>query len=256
MKETRQINGYKIESIFDGAYTFVKIPVKDLERSVYVLPTNRNLSVGNMKSIGESIKKTGIPPIKPILFFNEQLNKFGIIDGNHRVNILKEIGEESIVFEFLPQIKNENEATNYMIEINNKSKKWPLIDYVSCVAKSGNQIYKIFLKEFEERGLPITTVAQAYSQENRAVATAMLKGGNFKIKDKKYGDVLLDNISECMKHSQSTRQMGEALVKFMMSEKKYNQAKMVRKLKSLRNNFQYSTKEGELLKQLSIIYKG
>ena len=50
--------------------------------------------------------------------------------------------------------------------------------------------------------------------------------------------------------------MGEALVKFMMSEKKYNQAKMVRKLKSLRNNFQYSTKEGELLKQLSIIYKG
>lgn len=250
----KTIIGYKIETIFGGTHSFLQIPIKEMGKSLYVLPTNRELNKGNIKSISASVEKTGIPPLKPIVFFNEELQKFGIIDGNHRVNILKQSCAESIVFEFLPQIKNEKEATIYMIEINNKSKKWPLIEYIKCVAKSGNKTYSIFFDEFNKRGLQITTLAQAYSQQNRQISTKLLKSGEFIIKDKEYGDLLLDNISECMKHSQNTRQMGEALVKFMLSEKKYNQTKMIKKLKSLRNNFQYSTKEGELLKQLSIIY--
>jgi len=162
-------------------------------------------------------------------------------------------GESSVTCIFMPNIKTEEEAEKSMILLNNTGKPWVLKDYARCGAKSGKIDYQILLQEME-RKIQLTTILQAYSQESRSVATSMLKSGNFKIKDKVYGDVILDNISECMEYSQNTRQMGEALIKLMLSTKKYKQNRMIKNLKSVQNNIQFSTKEGELSKQLEIIY--
>jgi hypothetical protein len=237
-----------------GNDQFVVITKKDLKNNVCFLETNRQKSEDNIRKIHASVAEIGNER-NPKLFWDEKRGKFCIYDGQHLMEVLFEkMGEKMVTCKFNPKIKTAEEATRAMILLNNTGKKWECIDYVNTHAKSGKEDYKILLLELK-RKLQLTTIIQAYSQESRSVATKLLKSGEFKIKDKEYGDLLLDNISECMKYSQNTRQMGEALVKFMLSEKKYNQTKMLKKLKSLRNNFQYSTKEGELLQQIKAIYK-
>jgi len=235
-----------------GTDFLVAISTKDLDKSLYVLPTNREIKEENVKSLLSRIRQVGTQRF-PVVFFNERLNRFCLFDGNHLFKAKVINGESSVTCIFMPNIKTEEEAEKSMILLNNTGKPWVLKDYARCGAKSGKIDYQILLQEME-RKIQLTTILQAYSQESRSVATSMLKSGNFKIKDKVYGDVILDNISELMEYSQNTRQMGEALIKLMLSTKKYKQHRMIKNLKSVQNNIQFSTKEGELSKQLEIIY--
>jgi hypothetical protein len=139
-----------------------------------------------------------------------------------------------------------------MKEVNNSNKSWVLANYINMYAKQGLKDYAI-LQEAEKKCSQITTIIQAYTLESRSVATKMVKNGTFRIKDKDKGDTILQQISECKSISHDTRQMGEALIKLMLNVK-YNHKKMIRNLKSVRKNVQFSTKEGELYSQLLAIY--
>jgi hypothetical protein len=235
-----------------GNDQFVVITKKDLKDKVYSLETNRQKSEDNIRKLHASVVEIGNER-NPKLFWDEKKGKFCIYDGQHLLEVLFEkMGEEMVTCKFNPKIKTTADATRAMILLNNTGKKWECMDYVRSHAKSGKIDYQILLPELK-RDLQLTTIIQAYSQESRSVATKMLKSGTFAIKDKEKGDILLDNIAECMKNSHSTRQMGEALIKLMLNVK-YNHKKMIRNLKSVRKNVQFSTKEGELYNQLLAIY--
>ena len=82
----------------------------------------------------------------------------------------------------------------------------------------------------------------------------MLKAGTFTIVNKVRGEQLIEYVSDCLNILPNTRQMNEALIKLMLKTESYNHSHFIKKLKAVVKTYVFSTKEGELYKQLVKIY--
>lgn len=103
------------------------------------LTGNRDVDRRNVERLKESILKHGVLP-EPILV-NE---KFEVIDGQHRLQALRELGLP------VPYVIQPGAGSNTAIALNIGQKNWTTVDYVRKYAAEGNPDY-VFLAKLIER---------------------------------------------------------------------------------------------------------
>jgi hypothetical protein len=157
---------------------------------------------------------------------------------------------------YVVSVDGEEEKTQLMIDLNNITKSWKLNDYVNSWAESGIKSYQK-LRTAATISYPyvqISVLIQAFTQQSRAKATKLVKEGTFDIVNKVRGEELIECVCDCFDIVPNTRQMNEALIKLMLNTESYNHNHFVKKLKAVVKTYVFSTKEGELYKQLVKIY--
>ena len=250
---------HEIQTI--GDINAVEILKNDVPKSVMVLPANRLKTKSNVKTIESSVKEIGHKHRFPLVYLDKKENKFVLYDGNHILEVLmNDENKKSITFIVNTEISTKEQARKAMVLLNNTGKKWVVLDYARSFSDT-NENYQTILKEIDKKkkelkhNLQLTTIIMAYSQSTERLSTTKdFKNGKFVIKDKDFGDKLLNNIDECKDYIEDTRQVSEVLLKIMLTHKKYNQSKMIKNLKQYKDNIRLSTKEKELYEQLLNIY--
>ncbi len=220
-----------------------------------VLPKNRPINKQHSLSMKLSVMRNGVLR-NVIVVWDSKKNKYYIVDGQHLSDCLKDLGYDipcTVV-----DSKSEAETTQLMIDLNNTSKSWKLADYIHGWAESGNKDYRLLKNAMNltYSDMQVSIIIQAYTMQNRAKATKMVKEGRFEIVNKVKGDELIDCVSECAEIVPNTRQMNEALIKLMLRTEGYNHKHMIKRLKAVVKHFVFSTSEGKLYEQLETIYNG
>lgn len=219
------------------------------------LAKNRPVKKSHAMQMKLSVMRNGVLRYV-IVVWDSKKNKYYIVDGQHLVYALKELNlpiDCKVV-----ECENEEQITQLMIDLNNTSKSWKLNDYIHGWAESGNKHYRLLKNAMNltYSDMQVSVVIQAYTMQNRAKATKMVKEGRFEIVNKVKGDELIDCVSECAEIVPNTRQMNEALIKLMLRTEGYNHKHMIKRLKAVVKHFVFSTSEGKLYEQLETIYNG
>jgi hypothetical protein len=215
--------------------------------------TNRSVIPSHVQRMKLSVMKHGVLRAV-IVVFDATDNTYQIIDGQHLIKALIELNMD--IDCYVVSVDGEEEKTQLMIDLNNITKSWKLNDYVNSWAESGIKPYQK-LRTAATISYPyvqISVLIQAFTQQSRAKATKLVKEGTFDIVNKVRGEEQIECVCDCFDIVPNTRQMNEALIKLMLKTESYNHSHFVKKLKAVVKTYVFSTKEGELYKQLVKIY--
>lgn len=139
---------------------------------------NRPKNELHLKRLKKSMEEELL--VSPIIV-NE---KYEVIDGQHRLQISEELR--------LPvrYIVCEGYGLNEVQRLNQNSKDWKMIDFISGYAELGNKEYQYLLKFHEDTGLTITTCVTLLS--NSGSATNDIRNGVWVAKHKKRANTIYE----------------------------------------------------------------
>lgn len=173
---------------------------------------NRDIKTSNLKSVKKSIQKRGL--IMPVLVTNE----FYVIDGQHRLLALQELGlpiHYVIAHDYIP---------NDVEEVNNVGIDWDIYSRVKNLAEHGNadcikllELYNIWGSSFAHG-----TINDAFNKSD-VHSTRLIKNKTYLI-DEEMGNEVLCNaleISEICRKAKHTKFV-RALKSIMLSNKNFD----------------------------------
>jgi hypothetical protein len=223
---------------------------------LHTIPMNRPVTNVGVNSLKESVIRNGILR-RVILTWDSKKSRYYIVDGQHLVEALKQL--ESEIPSLVVSVENEAQLVQLMIDLNNISKTWKLLDYINGWKESGNKDYRLLMnaKDVLYPDVQISVIIQAYAQNSRGKATKMVKEGTFKIENREKSEQIIDSVSSCLGYLPNTRPINESLVKLMLTTEDYNHKKMITNLKdAVKRNVNFVLKgEAETYKLLEKIYK-
>lgn len=125
---------------------------------------NREINWNKVASLKSKLIENG-RQIVPIICNREM----EVIDGQHRLEALKELGWEVMYY------VDEAVTVNDLISINNTQKNWGLMDYIHFYASTGNKTYRRIeelQKEYDEFPLKVvlSAIAEKYVRERQLKA--------------------------------------------------------------------------------------
>jgi hypothetical protein len=240
-----------------SGYTTKEITLTPSEYGLlHIIPMNRPVSGGGVNTMRESVIRNGVLR-RVILTWDAKKSRYYIVDGQHLVEALK--GLEYDIPCLVVSVQNEAQLVQLMIDLNNISKTWKLVDYINGWKESGSKDYRLLMnaKDIMYPDVQLSVIIQAYAQTSRGKATKMVKEGTFKITNQIKSEQIIDSVSNCLGFLPNTRPINECLVKLMLTTEDYNQKRMITNLKdAVKRNVNFVLKgEGETYKLLERIYK-
>lgn len=144
---------------------------------------NREINYNKVASLKSKLIENG-RQIVPIIC-NKEME---VIDGQHRLAALKELGWEVMYY------VDEAVTVNDLISINNTQKNWGLMDFIHFYASTGNETYKKIeklMQEYDE--FPLKVVLSAIAKKH--VHERQLKAGTLD-----FGDEEIEKGKECLEY--------------------------------------------------------
>jgi hypothetical protein len=187
------------------------------------LETNRE--VIRNKKLEDSILKNGI--LKPIAV-NSTMQ---IIDGQHRYSIAKKYELE------IPYYVTINKAMNDIIQINNTTSKWNVMDYINKFVLDEHEEYKKLkqiIEEYDKIPLEELVSVGMGSKSKRHKLITKVKNGEFEFYNYHEFLIILKNYSELLRMTQIKNISAVFQAYFNLSSiKKYDQKWFVKKVNGL-----------------------
>jgi len=144
------------------------------------LEGNRDVNPKRVKLIKKSIEQIGY--IRNPIIVNE---KFEVIDGQGRLEALKELGKP------IEYIVQPGLGIDECLLMNINQEKWQIIDYVKSYAERGNENYKKLLEIMELYPLyKLSALGTAIKGLDR-IQTAILKRGDLEISNFEYENAIM-----------------------------------------------------------------
>ena len=139
----------------------------------------RKLDQNHSKRIAQSMAKVGFIPSKPIQCYKRG-DKLVIVDGHHRYEAAKAIGQSVYYVIESPESQHMIAAENFLV------KKWNGADFIRTYAKRGLPDYIELLDYSEKSGLTLKYASSMLISNQAASGNAgdALSKGEFKIKDR------------------------------------------------------------------------
>lgn len=172
-------------------YQIEAYKTRDYSQFVFI-DTNRPLKEGHVRSMKESLERSGWNPTAPLRAFEKE-GKLFVIDGQHRLTAAKDLGID--VYYLL--YGNEVDALREMISLNAYQSRWSINDFASHYAKSGNGNYKRILELVARFEINISIAAELVTG-NAEGRRQLFRGGNFVFSEAEYARVepILTHINE------------------------------------------------------------
>ena len=144
------------------------------------LEGNRDVDPKKVKKIKKSIEDVGY--ISNPIIVNEN---FEVIDGQHRLQALKELGKP---IEYIIQKRLNIKEVLYM---NVNQEKWGMMDYIKSHAELGNESYKRLLDLIEQFPIyNLNTIGKALKGISR-LANKQVQNGTLEVSQFEYENALI-----------------------------------------------------------------
>jgi hypothetical protein len=144
----------------------------------------------HVQILANSIRKHGFFPSKPVQCYQAPNGKLIVVDGHHRLEAAKLLGES-----FYYVVETE-QSQNAMPDVN-RSRSWKSEDYVRQYSLRGYPDF-ILLSDYVKRGLPLQSAVNLLGGHTAGSnnLTASLKDGTFKVKTTAHADMILSLIED------------------------------------------------------------
>lgn len=210
---------------------------------------NRDTVDGHVRSLMKAIEEQGnISEISPVIV-NENMD---VIDGQHRVLALKELGLP--VFYLVMSGTNINTVR----QMNTLQRGWKPKDFANSYAASGNKNYQRFLKLQEDYGYPYSILLEFVSLNTKGM-NKNFRNGDLSFTEERDTEVrthldLLSQVNEIEPRFKGNRSFAFAF-KQISKNPDYDHAKFLRKLKLYGQGIlrQWANHE-EYLRAFEVIY--
>lgn len=188
---------------------------------------NRNESSSHIKRLVKSFNSDPASARYNPILVND---KYEIIDGQHRIKALEELG--------LPVyfVQEDGLSLGQVRNLNTNTKNWNPTDFARSFAEIGNNNYQIYL-EFKKAYKINHDVLQQYLSPSRGMTTEAFKNGMLKVEDKELSQKLCEQINELSEYYERAKNRAIALgfLKVGVHED-YNHERMVEKFRQTVTN--------------------
>ena len=131
----------------------------------------RQISDNHVKRIAKSIQERGFFNTHPVIVSKAGNRKYEILDGHHRFEAAKLLGEE-----FYYIVQEGDQKLEDIIHLNKCTKHWNTTDYVSSYSRQGLEDYQI-IENYIERGLSCENAVRLLGPRSKAI-----HNGTWKVK--------------------------------------------------------------------------
>jgi hypothetical protein len=144
----------------------------------------------HVQLLANSIRKHGFLPSKPVQCYQAANGKLIVVDGHHRLEAAKALGEP-----FYYVVETEK-SQNAMPDVN-RSRAWKSEDYVRQYCLRGHPDF-VLLSDYVKRGLPLQSAVNMLGGHTAGSnnLTSSIKDGSFKVKTTAHADMILSLIED------------------------------------------------------------
>lgn len=209
------------------------------------LEGNRPIDRNHVRKLIKSIQDQGNLTQEFPIVVNEHME---ILDGQHRVEALKELGMP-IAYEVRNNLSMETVRV-----INATHKNWTWLDYARSYASQGLHDYRRLLNLYEQFGFGLSILTYYTDSHGYGGKRGSYYAGGMEMQDYAKGYDLLSKLSEAVEASGvNTRDFAIAL-KDIMESPEYDHERMIRKLRQHGHELASLRRKVDFMRQLEEIY--
>ena len=157
----------KANGKFVHVKSLVDVYVTKNYRLFEMLDGNRELNKSKIRRIKDDIGKgSNLLPYCPIIVV-EKGNKLQVIDGQHRLEVAKELGD------YVYYVIHKGLSLYNIAKMNSNTEKWKAKDFINCYRTGGNKNYDQLQQVMDVYGFPLSVALEMLS-----TGKFMKSGGN------------------------------------------------------------------------------
>ena len=222
---------------------------------------NRVIRPSHVTTMARSIEKMGV--IRPVVVANIDFitgsRTTYIIDGQHLYHALIRAGIDIPYTEIV--IKDNVDLAEHLALLNNSSKSWSMLDYITVWANVNkdyiklNKFYNTYDVELCQLADMLMNNSCTFYSGGAGSISRVIKRGDFKIDDEKRAVFLLNCVTDALKIVKRMDRMSNKLfiatyVNFMNTTENYNHKQFMANLKLNKDKFVAITQDPEEYKKL------
>ncbi|MDB4984474.1 MAG: hypothetical protein JWM20_653 [Patescibacteria group bacterium] len=219
---------------------------------------NRKTSRKHINTLKKLIQKYGVISYAVVVetdCITGKMEKY-IADGQHRYTAEKELG---IPFYYtVTRVKTKEELVELIAALNTSQRKWNIGQYLYAWTSLEIPAYERLTERYKMTRLQMSVLIEAYMGIDRRRAAQNFVSGKFDIYDTEKAEAHIRYLAEFRdeKLALSSRSFNTALLGFFKKEgDDYDHELMKARMREVRNTYQFSFDELELVDQLSEIYR-
>lgn len=213
-----------------------------------MIPGNRLLNPTNYKNIKESVQKKNLLHASPILVSEEML----VIDGQHRVQVAKDLGVE--IFYITLLVEDKEDLLVLARLLNSNQKIWTSEDYLLSNIRSGNEEY-IALDNFRKAYGITISLAIAFLSTDKGYPQWGAKRDSKLMKAFREGAFKIKNLSNSTEHIEMIKDFAPYVDAGVWRDKRFISA--VKAIEKLANHtrliHKLSLSRGKIRRQVSFV---
>lgn len=206
---------------------------------------NRKLNKAHIRSMTDTLsEKPHLIPLNPILVNN----KFEIIDGQHRFEAIKQLGQD-VYF-----VQGGDLDLADVQALNAASKNWTPTDFAKSYRDLGDENYEIYL-EFKSAYKLNHDILLAFLSLDKPMTSTLFKRGLFKVTDFERSEDLCNKHAEVGAFYKGYKRRSFALAfQKMWENPQYDHDRMISKMQRLGETLQDYALPNDYLRALEVIY--
>ena len=222
---------------------------------------NRPIVPQQVTKLSTSLDKMGIvrPVVVSTITFIDGNKTTYIIDGQHLYHALMRLGWDVPYTEI--DIKDNVDLAEHLALLNNSSKSWSMLDYITVWANVNkdyiklNKFYNTYDVELCQLADMLMNNSCTFYSGGAGSISRVIKRGDFKIDDEKRAVFLLNCVTDALKIVKRMDRMSNKLfiatyVNFMNTTENYNHKQFMANLKLNKDKFVTITQDPEEYKKL------
>lgn len=211
-----------------------------------VMPGNREVERTHVRELVRLLQQNGNLTNQFPIVVNEDME---VIDGQHRLEALKELGWE------VAYIQEKGATLNMVRAINLGNRNWNWRDIAQSYADLGNEEYKWFLRYVDTHGISYTLACVFLGLPMDKRTNSDFYQGYMFIEHKTKGVEMVEYYLEVMKYIDDVapREFGRALATLRASPA-YDDKRMIEKLKELGHTLPHRANKNDYMRRLEEIY--
>lgn len=225
----------------------------------HFLPFNRTISRTHVRDLVESIKENGVLS-HPLMIHTDCIDgqmKYWIVDGQHRFKAFEVLGlpvHFTLYRKRASEQSTKRDIVKLVARVNNTSRKWNIHQYLRAWSSLNAEDYKVIKDDYDKTKIAINTLLQAYSGEDRRIATKKFVNGVYQITDRQNGTSHIARLVELKGLIPKNTSLQSALLDLFRKYPDYNNDVMKEKLRNTRGKYVYGETQEEILANLDKLY--
>lgn len=234
-----------------GIYDVRTLKLSSTKGFSFLNGINRKVVPSHVTKIANAVSKKGLlrsVVVAKIDFITGKPENY-VVDGQHLYHACMRLGYD-IPYIFV-EVKNMEDLADTLASLNNSSKSWNIIDYITVWANINKDYVKLntYFNTYDIELTQLSQILMNLKCDGHNTTGKIIKSGKFKINDdESYAKMLLDFVTDALRIVPRMDRMSNKLfistyVDFINTQRVYNHEEFLKKLEKNKNKFKTVTQD-------------